>query len=131
MRQAANLIEQLTEQVAQTSPAKPLKPDLKFRSLQEWVNTIEPILTTVPVFHKAFSCIMLNAYLETMFDDFWPGDYVELKKGPNQSARPRWKESTTKALPILLENGVIQRVKGTSRHFELTESTRFKITANK
>ena len=131
LRQAADLIEQLTGQVVQTSPVEPLKPDLKFRSLPEWVNTIEPILITVPAFHKAFSCIMLNAYLETMFDDFWPGDHVELKKGSKGSPRPRWKESTTKALPILLENGVIQRVKGTSRHFELTESTRSKITANK
>jgi hypothetical protein len=119
------LIEQLTGQVAQTSPTEPAKPDLKYRTQQDWANVIESILMTVPVFHKAFSAIMLNAYIESTFDDFWPGDTSQLKKGP------RWKAATTRALSVLLDYGTIQRIKGTSHHYELTESTRSKITANK
>ena len=125
LRQAADLIEQLTGQVAQTSPTEPAKPDLKYRTQQDWANVIESILMTVPVFHKAFSAIMLNAYIESTFDDFWPGDISQLKKGP------RWKAATTRALSVLLDYGTIQRIKGTSHHYELTESTRSKIITNK
>jgi hypothetical protein len=125
LRQAADLIEQLTGQVAQTSPIELAKPDLKYRTQQDWANIIESILMTVPVFHKAFSAIMLNAYIESTFDDFWPGDISQLKKGP------RWKAATTRALSVLLDYGTIQRIKGTSHHYELTESTRSKIITNK
>lgn len=125
LRQAADLIEQLTEQVVQISPTEPTKPDLKYRTQQDWANIIESILMTVPVFHKAFSAIMLNAYIESTFDDFWPGDISQLKKGP------RWKAATTRALSVLLDYGTIQRITGTSHHYELTESTKSKITTNK
>ena len=125
LRQAADLIEQLTGQVAQTSPTEPAKPDLKYRTQQDWANVIESILITVSVVHKAFSAIMLNAYIESTFHDFWPGDTSQLKKGP------RWKAATTRALSVLLDYGTIQRIKGTSHHYELTESTRSKIITNK
>jgi hypothetical protein len=125
LRQAADLIEQLTCQVAQINHPEQSKPDLKYRSQQDWANVIESILMTVPMFHKAFSTIMLNAYIESTFNDFWPGDTVRLKKGP------RWKDLTSKALIVLINYGTVQRVKGTSRHYELAESTRSKIITNK
>lgn len=125
LRQAADLIEQLIGQVAQNSQTKTQKPDLKYRTQQDWANIIETILLTVPAFHKAFSAIMLNAYIESTFHDFWPGDTSQLKKGP------RWKAATTRALSLLQDYGTIQRIKGTSHHYELTEATRSKLSSNK
>jgi hypothetical protein len=125
LRQAADLIEQFTGQVAQNSQTKTQKPDLKYRTQQDWANIIETILLTVPAFHNSFSAIILNAYIESTFHDFWPGDTSQLKKGP------RWKAATTRALSLLLDYGTIQRIKGTSHHYELTESTRSKLSSNK
>ena len=143
LRQAANLIEELSvfvqqerqsqqiSQPEQTIQIKPLTPKLKYRSHYEWVSIVEQILLTVPVFQKAFSSLMLNAYIESTFDDFWPGDIVELKGNKNSASRTRWKQVLTRTIPVLLQSGVIHRIQGTRYHYELTESTRSKITVNK
>ena len=143
LRQAANLIEELSSLVQQKNQSKeinhseqiiqvkPTTPKLKHRSHYEWIDIIEQILLTVPVFQKAFSSLMLNAYIESTFDDFWPGDVVELKGNKGGPSRARWKQIVSRAIPVLLHSEIIQRIQGTTYHYELTESTRSKITANK
>jgi hypothetical protein len=135
LRQAANLIEKLSnkstqvDETSQISHPETFKPKLKSRSQGDWANIIESIIMTVPSFQKGFSSITLNAYIESTFDDFWPGDIAET--GTSARKVLRWRPMAGRALVMLLDYGIIQRIQGTTYHYELTESTRSKITANK
>jgi hypothetical protein len=135
LRQAANLIEKLSSQSTQVNQpsqvahSKTFKPKLKFRSQSDWADIIESIIMTVPSFQKGFSSITLNAYIESTFDDFWPGDIAET--GTSSRKVLRWRPMACRALAMLLDYGTIQRIQGTTYHYQLTESTRSKITTNK
>ena len=135
LRQAANLIEKLSsqstqdDQPIQISHSETFKPKLKSRSQSDWANIIESIILTIPSFQKGFSSITLNAYIESTFDDFWPGDIAET--GTTARKVLRWRPMAGRALGMLLDYGTIQRIPGTTYHYELTDSARSKITTNK
>ena len=141
LRQAANLIEHFGTQSIQNnqpiqvhkpeqiSQPKTFEPKLKFRSQSDWADIIESIIMTVPSFQKGFSSITLNAYIESTFDDFWPGDIAET--GTSSRKVLRWRPAAHRALAMLLDYGTIERIKGTTYHYQLTDSARSQINANK